>query len=82
MRVTAGCGKSALPAVMFIGYAAVRGLFACCRRAPLSAPLYKVQIYQILSFNIYIKKSIDGAAFLSYNLYKSAAKGLSAENKA
>mgnify|MGYP005772514957 FL=1 len=28
MRVTAGCGKSALPAVMFIGYAAARGLFA------------------------------------------------------
>ena len=28
MRVTAGGGKSALPAVMFIGYAVARGLFA------------------------------------------------------
>lgn len=28
MRVTAGGGKSALPAVMFIGCVAARGLFA------------------------------------------------------
>ncbi len=82
MRVTAGCGKNALPAVMFIGCAVGAVYLPGCRLAPLSAPLYKVHIYQISSFNIYIKKSIDGAAFLSYNLYKSPAKGLSAENKA